>query len=45
MECHPELKIKKMAPLEQCRAQSLNLTVVAEFYEMIKILIEVSKQH
>jgi len=37
---HPELKIRWTTGLEKCRAQSLNRTVVNEFFELIRDLIE-----
>ncbi|PPQ85653.1 hypothetical protein CVT25_012785 [Psilocybe cyanescens] len=39
LDRHPDLKIKKTAPLEQCRAQALNRAVVSEFYSMLGDLI------
>lgn len=44
MDRHPELKIKKTSALEECRARSLNPTVVAEFFTMLEDVIEVSIQ-
>jgi len=41
MERHPDLKVKKTSTLEECRAQSLNPTVVAQFYDMVDDLIKV----
>jgi len=43
MERHPDLKIKKTSTLEECRAHSLNQTVVNQFFDLLEELIEVHR--
>jgi hypothetical protein len=37
---HPDIKVKWTAPLERSRAQGLNPTVVAEYFKMLKEVID-----
>jgi hypothetical protein len=39
MARHPELKVKWTSSLQQCRAQALNPTVVAEYFELLAEVI------
>jgi hypothetical protein len=40
MARHPDIKVKWTTSLEQCRAQGLNLVVVAKYFKMLKELID-----
>jgi hypothetical protein len=39
VERHTDLKIKRTTTLEDCRARSLNPTIVADFFEVLKTVI------
>jgi hypothetical protein len=40
MARHPDIKVKWTTSLEQCHAQGLNPVVVAEYFKMLKELID-----